>query len=159
MIGQAQSELIAQLRTLPSVWIVGRPRACWGDAVVSNDYATGSMAAEYLVGRGHRHLAFVNPKPDHLLFQRREDGFVATARRLGAEVRSFAQMDPLASKLPSPAPQTVETVQRLVDQVMAAKPRPTAIFAAADSVAALGVSGLLDPQSAHGPRHQRYLRQ
>ena len=36
MIGQAHSDLIPLLRRLPSVWIVGRPRACWGDAVVSN---------------------------------------------------------------------------------------------------------------------------
>lgn len=137
LLARAESELMPQLRNLPTVWLVGRPRGCWGDAVTSNDYETGVRAAEHLFARGHRRLAFVNPKPDHLLFMRREDGFVATARRLGAEVHCFSQTDPAFDKLPSPAPTTVDTVQRLVDRLIAMRVRPTAIFAAADSVAAL----------------------
>lgn len=137
LVAQSHSAWIELLRQLPSVWVVGRPRGCWGDAVTSNDYATGAMAAEYLVARGHRRLAFVNPKPDHLLFLRREDGFTATARRLGADVQTFAAADASIWRLPLRAPQHVETVQELVDRLIAAQPRPTALFAAADSVAAL----------------------
>lgn len=137
LIGQIHNELTEQLYGLPLVWIVGRPKGCSGDAVTSDDYATGSMAAEYLIARGHRRLAFLNPKPDHSLFLRREDGFVATARRLDVEVRSLSSCDPSAWRLPLHPPETVEAVQNLVDQMLAAKPRPTAVFAAADSVAAL----------------------
>ena len=78
-----------------------------------------------------------NPKPDHLLFLRREDGFTATARRLGAAAQTFAAADASIWQLPLQAPQSVETVQELVDRLIAAQPRPTALFAAADSVAAL----------------------
>lgn len=137
MLTSSQSDLIQHLRRLPTVWIPGRPSGCWGDAVASNDYQTGAQAAEYLVSRGHRRLAFLNPKPDHLLFQRREDGFVAKARRLGVGVQSFCEAPKSGWHLPLPAPQSVEAVQGLVDALIACKPRPTAVFAAADSVAAL----------------------
>lgn len=136
-VALAQSGLVERLRQLPTVWCLGRPAGCWGDVVLSNDYQTGVMAAEYLVGRGHRRLAFLNPKPDHLLFVRREDGFVGAARRLGAEVHSFSEAPPGGWQLPLKPPLSVEVVQNLVDRVLAMTPRPSAIFAAADSVAAL----------------------
>ena len=79
LIAEARSEVLDWLRTLATVWILGRPSGCWGDAIASDDYATGGKAAEYLFAHGHRQLAFLNPKPDHLLFMRREDGFVARA--------------------------------------------------------------------------------
>jgi LacI family transcriptional regulator len=137
LIGKARGSLIERLRGLPTVWLLGRPEGCWGDAVASNDYQTGTLAAEYLVGHGHRLLSFINPKPDHLLFRRREDGFVAAARRLGAEVRSFCESPASGWAVPLSAPRGVEMVQDLVDRLIATRPRPTAIFAAADSVAAL----------------------
>ena len=71
--------------------------------------------ADYLVARGHRRLAFVNPKPDHVLFMRREDGFVARARRLGAEVQCFCEAPPGGWRLPLRPALDVETVQSLVD--------------------------------------------
>lgn len=137
MLSRAAGELFQRLRNLPTVWLLGRPRGCWGDAVAVNDYAVGAWAAEYLVQRGHRRLAFVNPKPDHVLFMRREDGFVAAARRLGAEVRSYCQEPKEHWELPLKAPVDVETVQGLIDELLADAPRPSAIFAAADSVAVL----------------------
>jgi LacI family transcriptional regulator len=146
-VAAADSDLVRRLRKLPTVWVLGRPSGCWGDAAASNDYQTGAMAAEYLVARGHRRLAFVNPKPDHLLFMRREDGFTATARRLGAAVECFCEAPPGGWQLPLEPPLHVQTVQALVDRLLAARPRPTAAFAAADSVAtlvyrALAVRGL-----------------
>jgi LacI family transcriptional regulator len=137
LLGGVYCSLIDRLRALPTVWVLGRPAGCWGDAVASNDYLTGELAAEYLVARGHRLLAFVNPKPDQLLFRRREDGFVASARRLGAEVRCFCESPVAHWELPLPAPLGVELVQDLVDRLIASRPRPTAILAAADSVAVL----------------------
>ncbi len=137
LISQTKSDLLDWLRTLPSVWLLGRPLGCWGDCVASDDHGTGRMAAEYLVAKGHRRLAFVNPKPDHLLFMRREDGFVATARRLGVEIQAFSRSCTGQWRLPLHPPQNVEAVQELVDELIASDPRPTAVFAVADSVATL----------------------
>ena len=105
-LADASPGWIERLRGSAAVWLLGRPRGCWGDAVTSNDYATGAMAAEHLVARGHRRLAFLNPKPDQLLFMRREDAFVAAARRLGAEVQCFCDSPPHAWPLPLEAPRT-----------------------------------------------------
>ncbi len=131
------SRLLKRLRQVPSVWLLGRPRGGWGDAVAADDYQVGAMAAEHLAARGHRRVAFVNPKPDHVLFMRREDGLLGAARRLGLSVQCFCTAPPGGWEFPLQAPTHVETVQHLVDQVLATKPRPTAIVAAVDSVAAL----------------------
>ena len=138
VIGATQSAFVDKLRSLPTVWVLGRPLHAWGDVVGSNDYEVGAMAAQTLLDAGHRRLAFINPKPDHLLFQRREDGFRAAARRGGAEsVLSFSESPIGVWHLPLQVPEHVEVVQSLIDKAIAAKPRPTGIFAAADSIAAL----------------------
>jgi LacI family transcriptional regulator len=129
---------IKQLRKLPAVWVIGDPPGAWGDTVMADDFALGSAAAEQLVASGHRQLAFLNPVPDNLLFARREDGFYSAARRLGAEVRSFCQSPPSGWQLPLQSPASrFDAVQSLIDQLLDSTPRPTALFAAADSVAAL----------------------
>jgi DNA-binding LacI/PurR family transcriptional regulator len=144
----AETSAIAQLRKLPSVWVIGDPPGAWGDAVIADDFALGCGAAEQLVARGHRQLAFLNPVPDNLLFSRREDGFHCAARRLGADVQSFCQSPPRGWPLPLEAPTSrFDAVQSLIDQLLESEPRPTAVFTAADSVAALvycalGVRGL-----------------
>ena len=152
MVGQfalaADTPAVRILRKLPSVWVIGDPPGSWGDAVVADDFAVGSGAAEQLVAHGHLQLAFLNPVPDNLLFARREDGFYSAARRLGAEVRSFCQSPASGWPLPLEAPTSrFDIVQSLIDQLLESKPRPTAVFTAADSVAALaycalGVRGL-----------------
>lgn len=144
----AETPVVAQLRKLPSVWVIGDPPSAWGDAVMADDFAVGSGAAEQLVAHGHRQLAFLNPVPDNLLFARREDGFYSAARRLGASARSFCQPPESGWPLPLQSPASrYDAVQSLIDQLLESVPRPTAIFAAADSVAALaycalGVRGL-----------------
>ncbi|NCC94385.1 MAG: translation elongation factor Ts, partial [Opitutae bacterium] len=131
------SRLLKRLRQAPSVWLLGRPRGGWGDAVAADDYQVGAMAAEHLAAHGHRRVAFVNPKPDHVLFMRREDGLLGAARRLRLSVQCFCTAPPGGWEFPLQAPTHVETVQHLVDQVLATEPRPTAIVAAVDSVATL----------------------
>lgn len=137
-IGMSETALVESLRELPSVWMVGRPEGAWGDFVGTNDYEVGALAAKSLLDAGHRDLAFINPKPDHHLFCRREDGFRAMARRGGASsVHSFCMAPEEGWPLPLQAPQNVDAVQALVDKAIAAEPRPTGLFAAADSVAVL----------------------
>ncbi len=144
----SQTTAIAHLKKLPSVWVIGEPPGAWGDAVVADDFAIGAGAAEQLVARGHRHLAFLNPVPDNLLFARREDGFLSAAQRLGATVTCYCEAPTIGWPIPLQAPgSSYDVVETLIEQLLASKPRPTAVFAAADSVAALaycalGVRGL-----------------
>ncbi len=137
-IGRCTYPFLERLRKLPTVWLLGRPAGAWGDVVGCNDYEVGKLAARSLLEAGHRRLAFINPKPDHLLFQRREDGFRAEARRGGAEsVLSICESPEGGWELPLQAPAGVRVVEELIDRAVSARPRPTGLFAAADSVAVL----------------------
>src|SRR4029079_7710812 len=74
----------------------------------------------------------------NLIFARREDGFYSAARRLGVQVRSFCQSPASGWSLPLQAPASrFDASQVLIDHLLASTPRPTAVFAAADSIAAL----------------------
>jgi DNA-binding LacI/PurR family transcriptional regulator len=135
----ADTVLLNRLRSLPCVWIFGRPTGAWGDAVGPNDFEVGRLAAGYLLRRGHRRVAFLNPKPDHLLFGRRQASFMHHMRLGGAEVMEFLGDHPEQWQLPLRALTNVELVDELVGQLMSTEParRPTAIFTPADSIAAL----------------------
>jgi LacI family transcriptional regulator len=139
----SETDAVKQLRMLPTVWVIGEPPGAWGDSIVADDFAVGYGAAERLVMNGHRRLGFLNPVPGNLLFARREDGFYAAARRLGVYVQSFCQMPECGSQLPLQAPTSrFDVVQSLIDQMLEMTPRPTAVFTAADSVAALAYCAL-----------------
>jgi DNA-binding LacI/PurR family transcriptional regulator len=139
----AETDAIKQLRKLPTVWVIGEPPSAWGDAIVADDFAVGYGAAEQLAAHGHRHLAFLNPVPGNLLFARREDGFSAAARRLGVQVQSFCRSPESGTQLPMHAPTSrFDIVQSLIDQMLESIPRPTGLFTAADSVAALAYCAL-----------------
>src|SRR5262249_22168819 len=49
LLGNMRCALFDRLRELPTVWLLGCPKGCWGDTIASNDYLTGSLAAEQLV--------------------------------------------------------------------------------------------------------------
>lgn len=136
VISRSQSELLTRLRTLPTVWLLARPEGCWGDAVGSNDFLAGQMAADYLIERGHRRLAFLSPKPEHIVFVRRGAGFLSRASSLGAEVVMIARAPDGGWTLPDRPALTTDAVEPLVHDLLEMSPRPTGIFAAADSVAA-----------------------
>ncbi len=122
---------------LPSIWLLGRPSGCTGDAVGANDVLLGSLAADYLANHGHEYVAFVGPKPDHVLMMRREDGFCAQGKRRGLRIKRFVEAPADGWSLPLKPPLTTQSVQQLIDRLLRATPQPTALFAASDSVAAM----------------------
>ncbi|QGJ71968.1 HTH lacI-type domain-containing protein [Planctomycetales bacterium 10988] len=126
------------LQSRPTVWLLGKPVRGWGDVVGTNDYEVGAIAARTLLKAGHRRLAFINPKPDHQLFQRREDGFRAAAKRGGAEVvLSLCDSSSTEWDFPLEVPENVELIDSSIDALLKRRNRPTGLFAAADSVAVL----------------------
>lgn len=138
-IGQAKNALMDKLRSLPTAWILGRPEGCcWGDIVGANDLAVGRLAADRLLASGHRRLAFLNPKPDHVTFKTREMSFAWHARQQAdVRVERIVGTHPERWELPLKATRDVASVQELVDRLLALPQRPTALFAPADSIAAL----------------------
>ena len=137
LVANATDELTETLRNLPTVWFLGRPQnADWGDAVESNDSEIGRLAAEYLIRRGHRRLALIDPKPDHVTLGKRCASFAWHAAQADAAIDQIFGRDAIWS-LPLKAVEDVEVVDKLVDRLLKLKRRPTAIFVPADSIAAL----------------------
>ncbi len=130
---QADPALMRALESLPAVWVLGRPRGCRGDVVQVNDQLVGQLAAEHLLERGHRRLAFISPKPTQATFMRRQSSFTFSAQQAGATVDCYLG-DERRWGFPSPAIEQIERVQGLVDALLKERPRPTAIFTPVDSV-------------------------
>jgi DNA-binding LacI/PurR family transcriptional regulator len=127
--------LAESLRARPLVWLLCRPLAGVGDSVDADDVAIGTMACEYLLARGHRRLAVLDPDPGHRTLERRRMAFTWRAQQAGAQLQSFVGAAPRRG-LPL-RPIEAGQVDALVDKLLAARPRPTALFCPADSIAAL----------------------
>lgn len=132
-----------RLAEIHCVWIMGRPYGSAGDHVCANDVEVGKMAAEYLISQGHRRLAFINPKVDHQVFQLRQMSFTWHAQQAGAAVATFVNSPASPARYPLRPVQMTEEVRILVDAMLDATPRPTAVFVPADSVAVLVYRAML----------------
>jgi len=119
------------------VWMLGRPAGIEGDAVNPDNLAIGRIAAEALVAASHSRLAIVNPKADHAMFAVREQGFREAAAERKATVASFTSRRGIGAGFPIQPIMDVDDVQPLVDALLRERPRPTAIFSPADSIAAM----------------------
>ena len=141
LVHRMNRELLEQLKVLPTVWVLGRPTGSWGDVVQVNDMLVGQIAAEHLISRGHRRLAFISPKPSQVTLMRRQASFTFFAEQAGAKVKSYLG-EPQVWQFPSPAIDHLELVQGLVDKLLAERDPPTAIFAPDDSVGAMTARAL-----------------
>lgn len=131
------SKLRGVLESNALVWMLGRPAGIEGDAVNPDNLAIGRIAAEALVAAGHSRLAIVNPKADHAMFAVREQGFREAAAERKATVASFTSRRGIGTGFPIQPIMDVDDVQPLVDALLRERPRPTAIFCPADSIAAM----------------------
>jgi LacI family transcriptional regulator len=170
LAAQIDPTLRRRLDELPKVWVLGRPKGFAGDVVQADDLSIGQMAAGLLTERGHRHLAFISPKPSQAALLRRQAGFTFFAAQAGATVSAYVG-DERAWSFPSPAVAEIDRVQELIDRllvgnalrgvptgdVVAAGPgrpsktarggipagqRPTAIFAPDDSIGVMTARAL-----------------
>ena len=122
--------LQARLSGLPTVWLMAnRQRPPWGDQVMPDNTVIGEIAAKYLLGRGHRRLAYLGASGGGAWsLALRAFAFAQVARDGGADVSVFAADDV------RPADGLHAVGESLVDQLIspAAAPRPTGLFVAED---------------------------
>ena len=131
-------ELRERLRGVPTVWLMGnRRRPEWGDQVMPDGYEVGELAAKYLLGRGHRNLAFFNLDGVHWALRLYGHAFHATA--------TDAEVGGTCERLEQPREaagaywheHSFEAAERLVQRYLALSPRPTGLFVADDMQVAL----------------------
>lgn len=101
------------------------------DEVGYDNSMVGPIAAQYLIDRGHKRVAFFNNTPGFAPFAVRGRDFAAVASRGGVKVLNVADQDEQWN-----AGQELKYTRDFVDRLLALPQRPTGIFAAADSQAA-----------------------
>jgi len=128
------NELLRRSYRLPHVWLMGRPANAHGDHCNFDTMAAGRLIAEHFNAKGHRRVAFFNPKPGQNQFERLKDSFCEAARRQGNDVSVFEVPPPQSLLWPLPAITLEENVELLVERWLAtpARKRPTALFIPSD---------------------------
>lgn len=131
------NELLRELYGLPRVWLMGRLPGARGDHSNFDTEAAGRIAAEHFHAKGHRRVAFMNPKPGQVQFERVKLAFATHSARLGQTSSLLEVPPPDELAWPLPATTRQANVDRLVDQwtALPASTRPTALFVPSDRTA------------------------
>ena len=96
-----------------------------------DDYAAAFEMTAYLLDLGHRRIGFIKGHPNQTASTEREHGFEAALNKAGV------QMDP---QLIVEGEFSYSSGLEAAEKLLAVKPRPTAIFASNDDMAAAAVS-------------------
>ncbi|MBE2214963.1 MAG: LacI family DNA-binding transcriptional regulator [Opitutaceae bacterium] len=133
----SENDLVRAILAVPHVWLMGRPANATGDHCNFDTSTAGRLAVEHLHAKGHRRVAFFNPKPGQIQFERVKASFIANASRLDM-TWSLLEAEPAPTLAwPLPAITNQDKVDSLVDR-WAATPRasrPTAFFVPSDRTA------------------------
>ncbi|HVU36412.1 MAG TPA: LacI family DNA-binding transcriptional regulator [Opitutaceae bacterium] len=134
---ESDSELLANIAGFPHVWLMGRLANARGDHCNFDTDAAGRLVAEHFHAKGHRRIAFLNPKPGQTQFEKLKIAFFASATRLGGEAVLLETERHDALTWPLPAMTLQENVNALVERwaKLPAKSRPTGVFVPSDRTA------------------------
>jgi LacI family transcriptional regulator len=134
---ESASELLRHIYRIPHVWVMGRLSNAKGDHCNFDTDAAGRLVAEHLLNKGHKRVAFMNPKPGQVQFEKVKTSFLNHAARLGLEGTILEVTPPGKLTWPLPATTQQDNVDILTQRwaQMPAKSRPTAIFIPSDRTA------------------------
>lgn len=137
--GAPRPEMLGRLATLPCVRVMGSPdEDGWCDHVTYKNSAIGHLAARHLLARGHRDVACLDlhdsTQASTFFLSDRQRAFSQTMRSGGAQTRV---LDADGILLPTENGQMVDgkKLGKLLDLMLAAKTRTTALFITADIAA------------------------
>lgn len=113
IVRNTRADWAVTLPPIPTVWIFKLGYApVPGDLVQPDNEMMGLMAANYLLGRGHKNVAVLIGRPDHAEAQVRADRFVRFCRAAGATATALEG----------------SSMEELVNQLLALSPRVTGLF-------------------------------
>ena len=128
-----ESAITSSLRRIPAVWLMTRGSGgadVWGDRVKPDHSGIGRLAGEYLLARGHEHVAYFNPSPMSSTYIERGEWF---KRTLDGRVKSFSVFAaPNDGIKRVGAAWLAAAAEACVQQWIAASPRPTGVFCPID---------------------------
>ena len=122
-------ELAERLQRFPAVWMMS-PRSrtgYWGDRVAPDNHAIGAVAADYLIQRGHRRVAFLAIDAAHLGFGDRLAAFEQAATSAGLAC-DIVRTEGGANYQPGDFRAVRQHVDRLVEAFAQLDERPTGVF-------------------------------
>lgn len=139
------------LRKIPAVWMMSTSTPhpeTWGDRVSPDNFAIGTLAGNYLLERGHKHIAMMGTEDNYLSyglsqrwygFQAATLGKMTAVHSLSAEEGGAASTEVMQSLKRKDQPgieygsiRLAGAAERLVDQWQAMNPRPTGLFISVD---------------------------
>jgi LacI family transcriptional regulator len=134
---EAESELLRNIYRFPHVWLMGRLQNGKGDHCNFDTEVAGRLAADHLFEKGHRRVAFMNPKPGQTQFEKVKAAFNAAAARHDMSTTALEVDPPDAVVWPLPAITFQTNVDRLAKRwsTLPIKTRPTALFVPSDRTA------------------------
>jgi DNA-binding LacI/PurR family transcriptional regulator len=141
------SAMTPELTQIPAVWMMSPCRDIsdtWGDRVMPDHRAIGFLAADYLLERGHRHLAFFDAAGDSPFFAMRAEAFTTRAHGRAKSV----QIIRADADLPYG---DLQVVMQIVERWAKLSPRPTGLFVPKDAIT-VSVYGLLQQRGVR-PGH------
>lgn len=118
------------------VWLLSqrRQRGYWGDRVSPDNFRIGTLAAEYLIDRGHKRIAAINCDPSHLGFTARADGFETIAKDAGIWFRTLVDKEAIPVTLEQ-SPRNDEQFAAIIDQLVSTEGgMPSGLFIPRDAL-------------------------
>lgn len=124
-----------QQRNIPTILVDAYCGSGQFDSVVNENEEGAYLAVEYLVRRGHRHIAFVGSFPDtRLSFRYRRDGYNQALRNFGIPERYYGDC----------AHNDREDIIKATRQLLTENPQITAVMGCNDQVAMILMHGVLE---------------
>jgi DNA-binding LacI/PurR family transcriptional regulator len=112
------SEILDAMAGIPTVWVMTRKAEDYsGDFVEPDNTANGHLAADYLLGKGHRRFAYVATEPDYPAFLAREATFKSRISQSGGSLTRITALSHLSNTHMLPEP-TVELATEIAGRLL-----------------------------------------
>ncbi|MCC6679664.1 MAG: LacI family DNA-binding transcriptional regulator [Phycisphaeraceae bacterium] len=139
LVGHQPSEaVLSQINVIPSVWLTSHHEAT-GEVMLAGNEDVGRLAADYLAGRGHKHLGIVNVMGSNPALDMRFRYFTFIAEQHGCRVSRFESGQPMPQQA-NVAKEFALIESRMEQQIkrlLAQESRPTGLFIPYDQQVAI----------------------
>ncbi|MEX0332615.1 MAG: LacI family DNA-binding transcriptional regulator [Puniceicoccaceae bacterium] len=127
-------ELLKYIYRLPHIWLMGKLSGAEGDHCNFDTWEASHLAVDYFAEKGHKHVAFFNPKPGQTQFERLKSTFLVACQEKGVDSSLLEVEPPTELQWPLPAITQTENVFHLVEDWLAIpkEQRPTGLFVPSD---------------------------